>query len=279
MWFRAATLGVAQGLSEFIPISSSAHLVLVPFLLRWEVPDLAFDVSVHLGTALAVIVYFARDLWGILSGTARWVAGRRTDETRAEARLLGLLAIGSVPAAIAGFLLQGLFEDVFASTEGVDDAGAPITALTLFGTAGLLLLAERIYARRGEEGRGVREMNAVDAIVVGAFQALAILPGISRSGSTISAGIFRGMAREAAARFSFLLSLPAIAGAALVALVDVPPGVEVGPMVVGAVAAAASGFAAIAFLLRYLRTRTMRPFAVYCGALAVITLAFWSQIR
>jgi undecaprenyl-diphosphatase len=279
MWFRATTLGLVQGLSEFIPISSSAHLVLVPFLARWPVPDLAFDVSVHLGTALAVVVYFARDLWGIARGTVSWLAGRRTDESRAQARLLGYLALGSVPAAIAGFLLEGLFEDLFATTEGVDDAGAPITAVTLFGTAVLLLLAEGVYARRGEGGRGVGEVTALDAILVGLFQALAILPGISRSGSTISAGIFRGLSREAAARFSFLLSVPAIAGAAIVALPDVPPGANVGPMLAGAVAAAVSGFAAIAFLLRYLRTRTMRPFAVYCAVLGVIALAFWSQIR
>jgi undecaprenyl-diphosphatase len=276
---RAATLGVVQGLSEFIPVSSSAHLVLVPYFLDWDAPGLAFDVAVHIGTALAVIAYFGRDLLGIVAGTAGWVVGRRTDQNRAQARLLAFLALGTVPAAITGFLLEGLFEEHFASTEGVEDTGAWLTGIFLLGTAALLLLAERFYARRGEEGRPAGEVTALDALVVGLFQAVAILPGISRSGSTISAGIFRGLSREAAARFSFLLSLPAIIGAAILTLPDVPAGADLGPLVVGAAAAAVSGFAAIAFLLRYLRTRTMRPFAVYCVAIAAVTLAFWSQTR
>ena len=279
MWFRAAALGVAQGLTEFIPVSSSAHLVLIPFLARWPIPSLAFDVSVHLGTALAVIVYFARDLGGILWGSVRWAGGRRSDETTAQARLLGLLVVASIPAGIAGILLSDVFEDLFATTERVDDVGAPIVASFLFGTAAILLAAERVYARRRGRRREVGEITLIDAIVIGLLQAVAIAPGISRSGSTIGAGMFRGLSREAAARFSFLLSLPAIAGAGLVALHDLPSEFDMGELVVGAVVAAITGFAAIAFLMRYLRTRPMRPFAVYCIALGAVGLAFWSQIR
>jgi undecaprenyl-diphosphatase len=276
---RALVLGAFQGLTEFIPVSSSAHLVLVPFLLRWPIPDLAFDVAVHLGTAAALLVYFARDLAGIVVGAVRSATGRGNADDRANVRLLGLLAVGSVPAAIAGILLEQTFEELFTGREAVDDVGAPVTAGFLLVTAVLLWSAEAVYARRGEQGRGVSEVTMIDAVVIGVFQAVAIAPGVSRSGATISAGVFRGLTREAAARFSFLLSLPAILGAALVALPDLPPGADLGPLLAGAAAAAVVGFAAVAFLLRYLRTKTMRPFAVYCVALAAVALGFWSQIR
>ena len=280
MWFRAAVLGAVQGLTEFVPISSSAHLIVVPFLLRWPVPSLSFDVAVHVGTLLALLVYFARDLIGILGGAARSLLARADDGDREHGRMLVLLAIGTVPAVIAGVLFQNVFEDVYTTTEAVDRIGAPLTALELVGTALLLLAAEAAYARRGDAGRrALRDLTWVDAVLVGMFQALAIIPGISRSGATIAGGIFRGVSRDASARFSFLLSIPAIAGAAVFALRDVPPEADVGQMVVGAVMAAVFGFAAIAFLLRYLRTRTMRPFAVYCVVAAAVTLAFWSQIR
>jgi undecaprenyl-diphosphatase len=276
---RALVLGAVQGLTEFVPVSSSAHLVLVPFLLRWPIPDLAFDVSVHLGTALALVIYFARDLGGIAVGTARTVRGTANPDDRANARLLLLLVVGSIPAAIAGLFLEGTFEELFTGRERVDDIGAPVTAGFLLITAILLWAAEAVYARRAERGRAVSEVTVADAVLIGVLQAVAIAPGISRSGATISAGMFRGLTREAAARFSFLLSLPAILGAALVALPDLPPGADLGPLFAGAAAAAVVGFAAVAFLLRYLRTRTMRPFAVYCVGLAAVALAFWSQIR
>jgi undecaprenyl-diphosphatase len=276
---QAAVLGIVQGLTEFVPVSSSAHLVLVPFLFRWPIPDLAFDVAVHLGTALAVVVYFGRDLLGIIGGAVRTVAGRGQDHDRARARLVPILLVGSVPAAIAGFLLEGLFEDLFTGRGAVDRVGAPLTALMLVGTAAILLSAEGVHARRPEPRRGLEAVSLTDALVVGLFQAVAILPGISRSGATIGAGMFRGLSREAAARFSFLLSLPAILGAAIVALPDLPPGADLGPLLLGAATAAVAGFAAIAFLLSYLRTRTMRPFAVYCLALAAVALFAWTMIR
>ncbi|HEV3475463.1 MAG TPA: undecaprenyl-diphosphate phosphatase [Actinomycetota bacterium] len=276
---RALVLGAVQGLTEFVPVSSSAHLVLVPFLLRWPIPDLTFDVAVHIGTALALVVYFARDLAAIVAGAVRSATGRGGADDRSKGRLLVLLAIGTIPAAIAGVLLEATFEDLFTGRESVDDVGAPVTAGFLVVTAILLWAAEAVSARRGTEGRGLAQVNALDALLIGALQAAAIAPGISRSGATISAGMFRGLTREAAARFSFLLSLPAIVGAAVVALPDLPPGADLGPLMAGAAAAAVFGFAAVAFLLRYLRTRTMRPFAAYCVALAAVALAFWSQIN
>jgi undecaprenyl-diphosphatase len=272
---QATALGIAQGLTEFVPVSSSAHLVIVPFLLRWPVPDLAFDVAVHLGTALAVVVYFAADLGGILAAGTRVVLRRPRGNDRERARLIGLLAAGTVPAGIVGLLGEGLFEDLFTTSEDVERIGALIVGLFLLGTAGLLLAGESVLARREGRGRGIDGIRFRDAVVVGLFQAIAIAPGISRSGATIVAGLFMGLGRESSARFSFLLSLPAILGAAIVSLPDIPRGADPGPMLVGGIAAAVSGFAAIAFLLRYLRTRTMRPFAAYCVVASAVTIGVW----
>ncbi|MDQ4006286.1 MAG: undecaprenyl-diphosphate phosphatase [Actinomycetota bacterium] len=279
--FRAAVLGVVQGLTEFIPVSSSAHLVLVPFLAGWPAPSFSFDVAVHFGTALGVVAYFARDLLRLLAGGVRWLIGSRDAEATAQARMIGLLALGSVPAAVAGFLLEDAFHRYFGTSEGVEDVGAPVSAAFLFGTAALLLAAERTIGRRPTDrpGRGIEDLTPIDALMVGVFQAFAIAPGISRSGSTISAAVFRGLSREAAARFSFLLSLPAILGAGILSLPDLPPGSDLGLVTLGVATAAVSGFLAIAFLLRYLRTRTMRPFAAYCVLFGAVSLAFWSQVR
>jgi undecaprenyl-diphosphatase len=183
--------------------------------------------------------------------------------------LAGLLVVGSIPAAAAGLLLERLFEELFERPGFV--------AGELLITAALLLAGEAVYARsRPEARRGVDGITVGDALVMGALQALAISPGISRSGATITGGLFRGLSREAAARFSFLLSIPAIAGAAVVSVPDLPPGTDWGSVFVATVVAGLTGFAAVAFLLHYLRTRTMRPFAVYCialSALSFVTLA------
>jgi undecaprenyl-diphosphatase len=262
---QAIVLGAAQGLTEFVPVSSSAHLVLLPFLFRWPIPSLAFDVAIHLGTLAALFVYFWTDLVRLASGTARTIGGRADHDDRLQARLVLLLAVGTVPAGIAGILLRDFFEELFESPA--------VTAVALLGTAVLIVAGEAVYRRRAPEDR--RDVAAVgwwDAIVMGLFQALAITPGISRSGSTIVAGLFRGLARDAAARFSFLLSIPAILGAGVVAVPDVPPGTDWGPTLAAAGVAAITGFAAIAFLLRYLRTRTMLPFAAYCVALSAVSL-------
>ena len=272
---QAAVLGAVQGLTEFVPVSSSAHLVIVPFLARWPVPDLAFDVSVHLGTALAVVVYFRRDLWGLLVGTVRTVARRGDAEDRDHARLVFLLVVASVPAGVAGIFLEGPFEDLFTTAGDVERVGAAVVGVALLGTAALLLAGEAVHRRRGPDHRDVRGISMWDALTVGIFQAVAIVPGISRSGATIAAGLFRGLGREASARFSFLLSLPAIVGAAAISLPDVPAGADWGALGVATAVAAVAGFAAIAFLLRYLRTRSLRPFAAYCILTAAVTLVVW----
>jgi undecaprenyl-diphosphatase len=182
-------------------------------------------------------------------------------------RLSLLLALGSVPAAIAGLFLRTF-------VEGLTDRPAVVAAF-LLGTAAILLLGEEMYRRRGVmETRDMTQVGVIDAVLVGTWQAVAILPGISRSGSTITGGILRGLSRDAAARFSFLLGLPAIVGAAIIELPDLTA-VDPATLVAAAAVSAATGFAAIAFLLRYLRTRTMRPFAAYCVLASVVALALW----
>jgi undecaprenyl-diphosphatase len=264
--FRAIVLGAVQGLTEFVPVSSSAHLVLVPFLLGWTVPSLAFDVAVHIGTLVALIVYFWRDLWEMAVGVVRSAVGGGEERDRDRARLAGLLLVGSIPAALAGLLLESFFERLFERPGFV--------AGELLATAALLLAGEAVYARpRPERRREIDRITVIDALTMGVLQAVAISPGISRSGATITGGLFRGLSREAAARFSFLLSIPAIAGAAVVAVPDLPPGTDWGSVLAATAVAGVSGFAAIAFLLHYLRTRTMRPFAVYCVALSALSFA------
>ena len=274
--FRALVLGVVQGLTEFIPVSSSAHLVLVPYVLGWNGdggfdPGVPFDVAVHLGTALAVIVYFRRDLWRMLRGLVRTIARTGDEDDRREARLAGLLVVGSIPAAVAGILFEGFFEEIFHEP--------PLVAMLLVGTAGLLFAGEALHDHQEGPRRDLDDVGLGDALLMGGFQALAIAPGISRSGSTIVAGLWRRLSRDAAARFSFLLGLPAILGAGLVQIHDFPAGTDYGPVLAASAVSALSGFAAIAFLLRYLRTRTLRPFAVYCLLAAAVALGYWLQIR
>jgi undecaprenyl-diphosphatase len=244
-------------------VSSSGHLVLVPWLLRWENTGLAFGALLHLGTLVAVVALFWRDLWqlvvaGLLSIKERSLAG---DPKR---KMAWLIVLGSVPAAVLGLALEGFFESLF---------GQPMwVGMFLVGTGALLASSER-WSRRTLE---MTELGWVDALVVGLGQAIAIAPGISRSGATISAGLWRGLRREAAARFSFLLSVPVILGAGLFELKDVfdAPLVSDSPLtlVVGFASAAVGGFLSIRFLLRYLQTGSLYPFAIYCWAAGVVTV-------
>jgi undecaprenyl-diphosphatase len=275
--FRAIVLGITQGVSEFLPISSSAHLVLVPYVLTWDVnhpipgtPALGFDVALHLGTLLAVLVYFRKDLWAILTGSLRAARGGRAEDDVVNARMLGLLVVATIPAAVVGFLLKDRIEDAFGEPQ--------VVAALLLGTAALLFLADWLHDRR-EHHRDIASVGLVDALVIGGMQAVAILPGISRSGSTITAGIARGLSRESAARFSFLMSIPAILGAAVVALPDLKDIPSWGPVIVGAIAAAIVGFISIAFLLRFVRTNRLRPFAIYCIVASMAGLYFWLQVK
>jgi undecaprenyl-diphosphatase len=252
---QAIVLGILQGATEFIPVSSSGHLVLVPWLLGWPEPGLLFDTIVHWGTLLAVLAYFWRDWWQLIGA---WLRGLvRWDWSDPQARMLWLLALGSIPAAILGYLLEDFFESLFS---------APVwVGIFMLVTAGLLAGSE--YMAR--QTRATGDLNWRDSLVIGFAQAAAIAPGISRSGATISAGLWRGLQRAEAARFSFLLGTPVIFGAGLFQLLDLladpNPLAQAPILAVGFAAAAVSGYFCIWALLRYLQRGRLYPFAVYCA--------------
>ncbi len=264
--FEALLLGLVQGVSEFLPISSSGHLVLLQHLLGWTEADLnlVFDTTLHMGTLVAVIAVFWRDIWTLLQA---WWAGLRTRRPLAtpESRLAWWIILGTIPAVVAGVLLQDPLTRLFAAPRPV--------GFFLLLTALLLLLAELLGRRR----RDLTQMTWLDGLLIGVAQAAAILPGLSRSGATMSTGMYRDQTRESAARFSFLLSIPIIAGTGVEQLLKlaVNGGSSGGalPLLVGFVAALVMGYASIRLLLSYLRKWTLYPFVAYCvvmGGLAII---------
>ncbi len=285
---EAIILGLLQGLTEFLPVSSSGHLVIVPYLAGWEQPPLAFDVAVHAATLLAVVIYFLGDLWFLATRTFGLLSSGPAETSRARTTV-GLLAVGTVPAAITGYLVKPIFDERLSDPR--------VAAVMLFVTAALLWFAETIRRRRAAVAQGVavKQMTAEqarldpgrdegtttyrDAIAIGVAQALAILPGISRSGATIAMGMGRGLSREGAARFSFLLAIPVIAGAFVSQLGDMTgTGLDgsayAGPaLVAGVVAAGVSGYWAIRFLLKLVVDEDLLGFARYVVMLGLLTLA------
>lgn len=267
---QAIILGAVQGLTEFLPISSSAHLIFVPWLLGWEESGLTFDVALHLGTLVAVLGYFRRDLlaiaWAVLRGIRR---GQPFDDPLS--RLGYVIVLGSIPAAVAGFLAQDPIDRFFHAGAGGDRAIVIIAAL-MIGLGATLWLAERLAQHR----RPFVSIGGYDGLIVGAAQAFALLPGVSRSGGTITAALFVGLKRDAAARFSFLLGVPAIVGAGaleLRTLFDTGLAADDrAAFAAGVVTAAVVGYLAIAFLLRYLRTRTTLVFTVYRFGVGLVLL-------
>jgi undecaprenyl-diphosphatase len=311
-WLQALVLGIVQGLTEFIPVSSSGHLVLVPYLLGWERPGLAFDVALHLGTAGAIVTYFRAELWAMARGFLRPGA----DPDGALYRRLGLLlALGSVPVAVVGLAFKDAFERVFATP--------PAAAAFLFGTAAILFGGEAWRSRRvrraavrsapvasdppsaerdgdrpdasaardaptlpvGEDpddpdGKTLPQVGVREALLVGTAQVLALFPGISRSGTTIMAGVAAGMTRQAATRFAFLLALAALVGAGIVSAPDLAHlGIySPGDIALGVAAAFVASYLAIRFLVALVATERPTRFAVYClaagtsGLLAFVVL-------
>ncbi len=247
-------LGIVQGLSEFLPISSSAHLIIVPRILGWPDPGLTFDVALHVGTLFAVIGYFWRD-WVRLLKSAHRVS-------TTDGRLFWYLVLATLPGGLLGIALDKFAEEQLRSLL--------LIAATSALMGGLLWLADRYAPAKKELG----EVSRTDALLVGAAQALAIVPGVSRSGITICVARTRNMTRETAARFSFLLSTPIIAGAALYKLRDLQPHDLTGPFFAGIAAAAIVGALTIGLLLRYLQSAGFGIFALYSLALAVGLVLF-----
>ncbi len=262
---EAIILGIVQGATEFLPISSSGHLVLIPAWFGLTPPTLPVAAIMHEGTLLAVLIYFRRDVWQIVTAVLAGLRQRRPLATP-EARLGWLIAFGSIPAAAAGLLLESFFEEVF---------GTPVYAASfLLATAVILVVGERLLSGR----KSIAQMGWLDALIVGLFQMFAILPGISRSGSTITAGLWRGLDREAAARFSFLLGIPVILGAGLLGLGDVAASGNLGqqaPVLLAAFTAAAiTGYVCIAFLINWLKQHSLYLFAGYCAVFGLLFLLF-----
>ena len=255
---EAIILGIIQGATEFLPISSSGHLVLLPEIFGLEPADLTMVGIVHLGTLVAVFIYFWKDILAIVTAVIQGIQKRDLMGTT-ESRLGWLIAIGSIPAVIFGLTLESFFESVFASPT--------IVAFFMLVTAGLLVAGEKMLS--GEKADS--QMKPKDAIIIGLFQSFALFPGVSRSGSTIVGGLQRGLDRPTAARFSFLLGIPVILGAGLLSLVDIvtAPETTQTPLIylTAFLTAAIVGYSCIYFLLRWVRNHTLYIFAVYCALL------------
>jgi undecaprenyl-diphosphatase len=265
---EAIVLGLVQGLTEFIPVSSTAHLVIVPVLLGWGDPGAAFSAVIQFGTLLAALIYFAKDIVRLIGGFFRGLASRRP-LADTDSREAWLVIIGTIPIVILGLLLKKHIESTF--------RGLWVITTMVIVVAVLLQVAE-VYARR-KELRNFEDMTVADGIAIGIGQCLALIPGSSRSGSTIMAALFRRIDRPTAARYSFLLSIPAVGGAGMLELIHERAHLAaVGwtAVIVGIVVAFISGYASIWFLIRYLRTHTTAVFIYYryaLGALMLVLLA------
>ena len=251
---HAVVLGALQGFAEVLPISSSAHLILVPWLLHWPESGLTFDVALHLGTFIALTFYFRRDIVGMF--TAFWEAlTSRSLDTPAK-RLPFLIIAATVPAAVVGKLFEQQLEETFRSN--------PLLIASILIVFGMILGVVDIAGRKR---LAMDEIKATSALTIGLFQCLALIPGVSRSGITITAGLMLGFTRESSARFSFLLSLPIVAGAALLKTLHlaehgIPPGEGI-PMLVGILVSAVTGYISVAFLLKFVQKHSIAPFVWY----------------
>lgn len=263
--FQAIVLGIVQGLTEYLPISSSAHLVLVPYWLGWQFPadqTFVFDVVVQLGTLAAVIVYFWKDLRDIVLAMVRCLKmGKPFAEQ--DARIGWYVALATIPAGLAGMTIRKAVEAAFNNPM--------ITALLLLVTAAMLILGEML----GKQTRELKQITWVDALIVGVFQAIAIFPGISRSGATITAGLLRQVDRKSAARFSFLMSIPIMLAAGLVEIkrmVTIPNVGGFAPaVIIGTLTAGIVGYLSIKWLLGYLTKHSLSVFSAVCFCSWLIT--------
>ena len=265
-FLKAVVLGLIQGLTEFLPISSSAHLRIFPELFGWGDPGAAFTAVIQIGTELAVLIYFRTDLWRI--GSA-WVQSLYRPALRGhlDSRMGWYIIVGSLPIVVLGVILKDVIERDFRNLWVI---GSMIIVLGV-----VLGVADRI----GRSDRAVKDMSLRHSVLLGLAQSLALVPGVSRSGATISLGRFLGYDREAATHFAFLLDIPAVVGAGLFELPEIPHGENaygVVPTLVATVVSFVVGYAAIAWLLRYVSTRSYTPFVVYRVVLGASTLLLLS---
>ncbi|MEV6105250.1 undecaprenyl-diphosphate phosphatase [Streptomyces sp. NPDC051940] len=273
-WFESVILGLVQGLTEFLPISSSAHLRLTAAFAGWEDPGAAFTAISQIGTETAVLLYFRKDIVRIVSAWARSLTDKamRSDH---DARMGWLIIVGSIPIGVLGLVFQDSIEGPFRDLR--------LTATTLIVMGLLLGFADRRASRDATGGRhraptqrkALTDLNTRDGLLFGGAQALALIPGVSRSGATITGGLFLGYNREAAARYSFLLAIPAVLASGLFELKKVAdqPHIEWGPIVLGTVIAFFVGYAVIAWLMRFITTRSFMPFVVYRVLLGLLIFA------
>lgn len=266
--FEALLIGIIQGISEFLPISSDGHLVLLPAIFGLAEPSLQAISIAHQGTLLAVLLYFYKDIWVIVQAVLKSIQNRDLMES-SESRMGWYILVGTIPAGTIGLLFKDFFEQLFANPQ--------FAAYCLLGTAGMLMLGE--YLRTGI--KPLSEMSWLDAMLIGVAQVVAILPGISRSGTTITTGLLRGFNREASTRFSFLLGIPAILGAGLLALKDLledpTAGSQLPTLLVAFITSGVVGYACIHFLLQWVKNRSLIPFALYCAGLAVLYLTVFAN--
>ncbi len=266
-FFQSFILGIIQGITEFLPISSTAHLILVPALLGWTLDSQAvfiFDILLQFGTVIAVAIYFWRDLWAIARAVVVGLATRKPFGT-SEARLGWIIVLGTVPAIVLGLIFRKSVEVLHQQ---------PLVVAAIMGAAAFLIfISERI----GRRNRAIEALNWKDALIIGTFQALALLPGVSRSAATICGGLVQGLERRAAARFSFLLMMPALTGASVVAvkdLLEVPNYAQyLPPLALGTVVALLVGLVCIHWLLGFLARQSMAVFGWYRIGFSLLCLA------
>ncbi len=262
--FQAFILGLVQGLGEFLPISSSAHLIVVPWLFGWADQGLGFDVALHWGTLLAVVVYFRKDIWLLVRGFIHSLRPSTRDfANNIYQKLSWLIIIATIPAAIIGKVLESQVEHAFRSPL--------LIAFTMLGFGVVLFMADKF----GPKMRNLDSAKPLHALLIGLSQALALVPGVSRSGSTMTTGLILGFKRADAARFSFLMSIPITFGAGLLKIGDLQSGVSTGAFVVGMMTSAVVGFLAIKFLLRLLAKKDFTMFVWYRIAFAVLILVVY----
>lgn len=257
--FRTIILGIIQGIAEFLPISSSAHLIIFPYLFGWEESGLAFDVALHFGTMMAVLVLFFKDWWNLFVGALKDI---KTKKRSTNGKMFWYLVIATIPAALAGLLLDDFIEDVVRGKLW-------IIALCLAIMGLLIFIGDKWASKHYKKETKFEDMTLKQALVVGISQAFAVIPGFSRSGTTILAGRLQGISKEAITKFTFLLSVPVICGATILKVTDLVLTKEV---IIGIVTSFATGILAIKFLLNYIKKHDFSVFAFYRVILGIVVL-------